>query len=197
MRRLLAVIAGLLLLLGLLGPNAVAGEDRTTDPDDHRPTLTLYATETSSVAISPTGEVDPAEDDPSGFAPGARFLAVDTLYSDEARTKRVGRNDLSCDVTEITGPAEEPTGASLLCSGVIALDDQGSLAWQASVSFAMTEAEDSEAPFATVAITGGTGDFRKAGGQVAIFEEGTPGEDEDSESLTRYEVELLQLKARR
>lgn len=182
MRRLLATGAGAVLVLGLVGTGAMAQADPKHDDD----TLVLYATETASTSISATGVVDPPETDAAAFTAGARFLAVDTLYSDEARTKEVGRNDISCEVTEVVGTAAAPEAATLLCQGVVRLE-AGSLSWQGSTTFAESE-EEPEGPFIQIAITGGTGDFRAAGGTVEVFQE---SEEDDEENLTRYEVDVL------
>ncbi|MCW2614201.1 MAG: hypothetical protein JWN08_1195 [Frankiales bacterium] len=196
MRRLLTVFAGLVLLLGLVVPAAVANggdaperEDRDTG---HRGTaITLYSVETGTVNISPSGEVDPPEDDPDSFAPGARFQAVDLLYSDQARTRKVGRNDISCLVTEVTGN-ETSGSATLLCQGVVRLDGKGSLAWQGAITFLAAESDEDD-PFGTIAITGGTGSFRAAGGQIVLFDQSV----DDEQTLNRYEVDLLRLTAKR
>jgi hypothetical protein len=124
MRRLLTASAGAVLVLGLVGTGTVA----QADAKHHKDTLVLYATETASTTISATGVVDPPETDASAFTAGTRFVSVDTLYSDEARTKKVGRNDISCEVTEVVGTAEAPEAATLLCQGVVRLE-AGSLAW--------------------------------------------------------------------
>lgn len=182
MRRLLTTGAGAVLVLGLVGTGAVAQADPKHDDD----TLVLYATETASTSISATGVVDPPENDPAAFSAGARFVSVDTLYSDEARTKEAGRNDISCEVTEVVGTAAAPEAVTLLCSGVVRLE-AGSLAWQGSTTFAESE-EEVEGPVIEVAITGGTGGFRGAGGEVAVFDESEEG---DAESLSRYEVDVL------
>lgn len=149
--------------------------------------VTLYATETSSTYITATGQVDPPE--AALPAPGDRFVSVDTLYADVARTETVGRNDISCTFTEVSGTTEADVRLSLLCDGVVTLDGQGSLAWQGA---ALLGAEvDPSSPFITVALTGGTGAFTRAGGEVDVFDESTT----ETESLTRYELDLRLLKA--
>ena len=197
MRRPLTVLAALALLLGLLVPAGVAGansDDKRQDRENERrgTSITLYSVETSTVNISPSGEVDPPEDDPDSFGPGARFSAVDLLYRDEDRTTRVGRNDISCLFTEVTG--DEQTGtATLMCHGVVRLDGQGSLTWQGSITFASTDVPEEGDPFGTVAITGGTGAFRAAGGQIVLFDESSS----ETETLNRYEVDLLRLATKK
>jgi hypothetical protein len=155
--------------------------------------LTLYATETAATFITAGGDVI-APDDETMPTAGARFLAVDTLYGDAARTDQVGRNDIECTLTEVTGTSEADASASLLCNGVVTLDGQGTLAWQAAVTFAGMEGEvDPSQPFATVALTGGTGAFTRAGGEVVLFDESTS----EDVSLTRYEVSLLRFRTSR
>lgn len=197
MRRPLTVLAGLALLLGLLVPPGVAaakGDDKSHDRENERwgSSITLYSVETSTVNISPSGDVDPPEDDPDSFGPGARFLAVDLLYRDEDRTRRVGRNDISCVFTEVTGNEETGT-ATLLCHGVVRLDGEGSLTWQGSVTFASTDVPDEGDPFGIVGITGGTGVFRAAAGQIVLFDESVT----ETQTLNRYELDLLRLATKR
>jgi hypothetical protein len=188
-----------LLTLGLLAPAATAGHD-----DDEKgkkkgggaTELTLYANEDAATFITREGEVfegDAEEDDGEEFAPnvGDRFVATETVYADDDRTEAVGRNHIHCTISESSGepePEEEPAFAvSFLCTGVLALDDHGDLSWSGVTTF--TD-EDDDDLIITVAITGGTGDLLGSSGEVAIFDESS----EDDDSLSRYEVTLLDAK---
>ncbi|MFA9428803.1 hypothetical protein [Egicoccus sp. AB-alg2] len=184
-RILPALLAGGLLVTGSTA--ALAGPE---DGDGGGTTLTLYAVEASFTYITATGEVlsdDEAESEQTLPSAGDRFVFVDELYADEARTERVGRNDGECTFTAFTGETEEEFQASLVCHGVVTVDDTGSLAWQGALQFSAAEV-DPEQPFATVAVTGGTGGLVGADGQVRIFDTTAEG---DEQSTTRYEVELL------
>lgn len=178
MRRALAVGSAVALVVLSGGSAAADNHDKGGDGGSGGE-LTLYATESSVTLLTPQGEEAGEEDLPEA---GARFIVVDTLYSDEDRKDEVGRNDLVCTVTEVT----DETSIDVLCSGVVRLDDKGSLAWQGAVTFEATEEESDDEPFIVVAITGGTEDFAEAKGQVEIFDDGSTEE----ESLSRYEVEL-------
>ena len=180
------------LLVGLVAGSATASDRAQGGGRDDRATeLTLYATETAFTLVSATGQVNPPEDDPSAFTAGARLLIVETVFSDEARTKPAGRNDILCTIIEVTGTVEAPGDATLVCDGVIRLNDKGSLTWMGSVTFAAAE-EEPEGAFATLAITGGTGKFRAAGGEITIFDESTTAD----ETLSRYEIDLLRFETK-
>jgi hypothetical protein len=169
MRRVLSVLAALA-LVGLVSGSAAAGDGNGDDGDED---LTWYASESSST-------------DPDPFEAGATFVFVDTLFSDEDREDEVGRNDGACTVTEFEGSEDNPETATIMCTGVITLDDSGTLTWSGAVTFEGEEESDSDEPFATIAITGGTDDHLDAGGEIDVFEEGDEGD-------TRYEVTLLHL----
>lgn len=190
MRRVFTMSATLLLLVGLVGGGVATAGERDHKRDKHRAQeLTLYATEASAVYVTATGEVfeDTAEPE-APPSPGDRFLVVDALFSDEERTKEVGRNLIECTLITAAGEVEEEFAADILCHGVVTLHGKGDLAWQAQ--FSAPEAFQ-EQPFVTVAITGGTGAFDRAGGAVEIFDESP---EEGSETLSRYEVSLLRFR---
>jgi hypothetical protein len=175
MRRALA-LASTIALVALTGGSAAA--DSADNGTSSGKVLTLYATEATSVNLSAQGEEVGDEELPTA---GARFVGVDTLYSDEDREDEVGRNDFVCTITEVS---DEPT-VDVVCSGVVRLDDSGSLAWSGATTFSEEEMSSDE-PFIIVAITGGTEDFTGADGQVKIFDDGST----DDETLSRYEVDL-------
>lgn len=198
MRRIVITLSALLLLIGLVagGGVAAAGEDsRSKQRDDHKAKhLTLYAEETSNTTIPAGG--DPVEGEPDEPpSAGDRFVIVDTLYRDADRTDEVGRNLVECTFISATGETEEEFAADLLCHGVVTLDGKGDIAWQAQTSFSGGEQADPDTPFVTVAITGGTGAFQKAGGQAEIFDISEEGED--APVLSRYEIELRKFKTER
>ncbi|MFA9444930.1 hypothetical protein [Egicoccus sp. AB-alg6-2] len=187
----------LMIVLLVLGSTAAFAEGGTKHRDDHgkkgghhKGVLVLHATETSATYITADGRVftDEDEEEVDDLMPSAgdRFLLVDTLYSDEARTALVGRNDIECTVTAFSGTSEEDFSQNLLCHGVVTVDGAGTLAWQGAVQFSSMTEFDPAMPFATVAITGGTGQYLGASGQAKLFDTST----DDDESLTRYEVKL-------
>jgi hypothetical protein len=179
----------ILLTLGLVLLLVAGAVAALAQPDGRRGQVrfNLYAVEDSFTWITADGTVDPGEDTPPG--PGDRFVTVDTLYSDEARQDEVGRNDVECTFTSASGETEEDFEAQLLCHGVVTLDGAGTLAWQgATDDFADTAGEG---PFIRVGLTGGTGQFRAAGGQVNVFDT-----SEGEEASARYEIRLLTLRRR-
>jgi hypothetical protein len=192
MRRMLTMGAIVALLLGVIGPAASAGDQRHDETGVQ--TMTLFSQETSFTFVTATGEVfadgaEPEPGTPEPFAgPGDRFLLVDTLFSDPERTLEVGRNLVQCTFVTATGETEEEFTADGLCHGVVTLDSQGDLAWQGQ--FRIPESFTEEGPIITVAITGGTAAFERAGGSAAIFDESPEGD----ESLARYEIRLLTFK---
>lgn len=188
--RFIPLLMVVLLALGTTAAFAESGP-KGDGKARHKGVVVLHATETASTYVTADGTVVDEDDIDEQTPPSAgdRFLLVDTLYADEARTQRAGRNDIECTVTEFSGTTEEDFEQHMLCQGVVTLDGAGTLAWQAALHFsAMAEDEfDPEAPFATVAITGGTGDYVGASGQATLFDTSPEGSEE---SLTRYEVQL-------
>jgi len=190
MRTRRMLVTGLVLSLLSLGTGgAVAASAQEKD-------LTFYAEEASSVDVTRTGEVFEGDEDYTPAA-GDRFIIVDKLYSDEARSDAAGRNDIACTVTEFSGefPEGEPAPGDevdfllrFICEGVIDLGDDGTLTWQGAAEFSDETSEGDDVPFITVAITGGTGDFKRAGGQAELFDIGS--DEEGAPVLTRYEVAL-------
>jgi hypothetical protein len=186
----------------------------TPDPDpDTTVTFTLYGVGGEETLITAEGDVfvdeEGLEVEPSV---GDRFVTTDELYEDAERTELVGRNHIDCTITEVVG--ELPTDEqfeniedldldeleyfrlSFTCSGVVEVFGQGTLTWGGVVSFSLDDLieeiefgeELPEAPFITVAITGGTDELIGATGQAELFDEEAPTEDE---IWTRYEVTLL------
>lgn len=180
MRRAALALGSAIALVALTAGSAAADTNGGDNGKDSGDTLTLYATESTSVALSPEGEELGDDEVPTA---GARIVVVDTLYSDEDREDEVGRNDVACTFTEV---ADDEKSANLLCEGVVTLDDEGTLAWSGAASFDFAEEPSEDEPFIVVAITGGTEDFVDAGGQVEIFDDGST----DEENLSRYEVDL-------
>lgn len=205
-----------LVLLVTLGGAALAGatEVQNHDSRNDRPvsTIDLYAVETAFTYVTADGQVFHEEDEETFFAPGAgdRLLIVDTVYDNEARRDRdeVGRNDIVCNITEsrgdFPGPDFDPETDELpddlffsaYCEGVLTLED-GSLSFQGSFTQDaedFTEEVDPDTAFATLAITGGTGDYNRAGGEVSLFDI-SDYDEPDAETVNRYEVTLFALRA--
>lgn len=184
--RFIPIMLLALLILGGTAAYAASGNDNARDKGATE--LTLYGTEIANTYITATGEVVDGDGDGEILpTAGDRFLLVDELYADEERTEAVGHNDIECTVTWFTGTSEEDFEQHLLCQGVVTIHDSGTLAWQAAMEFQAGAEFDPEAPFATVAITGGTGDFLAAAGMAGIFDTGAG----ETETTSRYEVTLV------
>lgn len=203
MRKILRYPLVVSALVGLTAmPAAAHTSHGDTDTDD---TLTLYAVEEDAIYITRQGEVIVDEEAvPATPAQGDGFLSTDALYEDEERTELVGRNHIECTVTEVVGelPTEELEDpddyedfrTTTSCSGVVQLFGQGTLTWSGAATFSLDDlleeiesGYDFDEPFITVAITGGTQELIGANGQVDVFDEEAPTEDE---VWTRYEVQL-------
>jgi len=167
----------------------------------------LYAAESAVTYITREGEVlDEAEAETDNPEVGDRFLATDTVYKDADRTHEIGRNYIQCTFIDIVGeiPMEFPEevadipefAVALMCSGVLELDEHGTMSWSGLTDFTSDDAiaelegtlDPAAEPFIVVAINGGTFEFVGASGEVAIFDEEAPSDDE---TWTRYEVALL------
>jgi hypothetical protein len=94
----------------------------------------------------------------------------------------VGRNDIECTFVEVD---DALSSARLLCQGVIEKQGLGTLSWQAVLAF--SEATSGE-PF-QVAITGGTGAFANAGGEIIVHE--VPSMVNEEFADTVYEIRVL------
>ena len=196
MRRSLVLVLATLMALAVLAPAAGSDDRRGRE---HDKSFTLYATEYSNITITREGEVSENEEE---FAPdlGDRFVVLETVYDDAERTDEVGRNHIECTITHVAGefPEAEPAEGveppffevEFVCSGVLDLQDRGTLSWSGVTGFSSDDftEESSEEPFIVLAITGGTGDLVGASGEVTIFDDPTGSEEE---TLSRYEVSLL------
>lgn len=217
-RTLMAVIAASLLLIASLATAALArGVGRgPASVDSLEPNLVLYAVETNSAffdacpfiseeetpeerdarcaeeAEQPEGGED--EELPDPWVGVLDTIAVDEeTYFDETRQNLAGVNKILC---------TQHFTFTILCEGTLALHD-GNLFWSAYIDFTALEGDEGdepadgtppsnegepETPFATAAITGGTGAYLGAEGHVDIFETSEPDAEQN---LSRYEVHVV------
>jgi len=151
MRRRYAV-AGLAIALGTglwALPSASAGGHDDDGDDRDAMVIRVLAREVDSADLD-LGE--------RGFSLGDRFVFTDNLFR---HGRRVGTDHGECVATRIQRQA-----ASFQCTATAVLRG-GQITAQGAVTFS----EDSSAPF-RLAITGGTGRFRDAGGQAVVRETG-------------------------
>ena len=179
----------------LVGGTAGAGDGKPTDRRTE--SFGLYALpDLEAEAFLPA---DPtAEPPPEGEeipVVGDEFVFTDIVYelggTPEAPAPvgdPVGVNSVRCMIVQVFEAEED---ASSACTGVLSLDGRGDLTFQLRFNFS-----DFEDPgFIQVAITGGTGDFYDAGGQLEVreFPDDDPTNDEEEAFPATYQVEVLHL----
>jgi hypothetical protein len=156
MRRKIILGAILAVLLAIAGvPLAFAGgDDNGDDNGDDVRTLRLTATSLQEA------EIDLGA---SGFSIGDRFVESQNLFRDD---ERVGVGGIDCVLVVFRpgpDPAGEPEAATAQCVATASLP-QGQITVQGLIDFT------DPGPF-TLAITGGTGAYRTAHGEVEVTEE--------------------------
>ena len=110
-----------------------------------------------------------------GLSQGDRFVFSDDVFLDD---EKVGMDGGECVIVLFTpgdDPEGEPEALTAQCVATVMLPD-GQITAQGLVDFAQTE------PF-TIAITGGTGKYRTAHGEVQVTEE--------SEEVDVLDVKLI------
>jgi len=142
--RATAVGAGLV-TAALVIPGSVA----SADPSDAGHGKGNGRTLTFDVEFSPTSYTDLGD---PGFSGGDVIVFNDALFEDG---EQVGHEVGSCVLVDTNGTAN--------CTGVVTLDGRGTIA------FAF---ENAPPPEKVLAITGGSGEFRSAGGEGTLVENG-------------------------
>jgi hypothetical protein len=123
---------------------AAAADGRSSDGEDGDGETLQFDVEFSPPSYTDLG--DP------GFSPADVIVFNDKLLQDD---EQVGHQVGSCVLVGTTDLAN--------CTGVVTLDDRG------TITFAF---ENSQPPEKALAITGGTGEFRTAGGEGTVVESG-------------------------
>jgi hypothetical protein len=195
MRKWLRSLGVVALLAAVLGAGSTAANaNGRTDRKDV--TVSLYATVDTSYdndfapanpALPPPGENDLPK-------VGDRFFFRDILYHNQSATNPgpvdgpIGDNIGGCTVVHVVEPdavhAVEPD-AQIQCLGTITITGLGALSWQGTFKFG----DFIDPGFITVAITGGTGEFFDAGGEIRVSQPNPEAQDTPSV----YEVHLLHL----
>jgi hypothetical protein len=176
MRRVAVLCAGVLLGGVLTSSTALASEDegdRWIAVEDHV-TVVLPNGET----VTEEGEMGGEEQE---FAPpvGTRVFISEALYETQDGTTRgdaAGRTHIECTAQVVP--------AVLACDAVFVLDDGSQLYGSALVDFS----QETQQLALDVAVTGGTGDFDGATGEIALLDIGN--EVAGDETVTRYETHL-------
>ena len=141
--RRVAAVGAVLVVSAVLIPEAAAGARPSADGSGGGRTMRL------DIEFSPPNYTDFA---PTGFSAPDVIVFRDTLLRDG---EPVGHEVGSCVLVDTDGTAN--------CTGVVTLDGRGTIA------FAF---ENAPPPEKTLAITGGTGEFRSAGGEGTLVEAG-------------------------
>ena len=178
MRRI-AVLSGLVLVGGLLGPStALATEDDPQTNDQDR----WIAVEDHFAIVLPDGTTFTEEDAPpeEEFLPpvGSRLFISEALFStDDGSTRgdEVGRTHIECTAQVVP--------ANFMCDAV-AVFDTGS---QLAASVALDFSTESEVASFDIAVTGGTGDYFGATGALTLTDI-SPSEEE---TVSLYEANLV------
>jgi hypothetical protein len=162
MRRKIILGAILVLLLAIAGvPLAFAGGDDNGDDNDDGDVRTLQLT----ARTLQEAEIDLGA---SGFSVGDRFIESQNLFRGD---ERVGVGGIDCVLVLFRpgpDPEGEPEAATAHCVATASLP-QGQITVQGLIDFT------DPGPF-TLAITGGTGAYRTAHGEVEVTEQ-TPEVD--------------------
>jgi hypothetical protein len=141
--RRVAAVGAVLVVSAVLIPEAAAGARPSADGGGGGRTMRF------DVEFSPPNYTDFG---PTGFSAPDVIVFRDTLLRDG---ETVGHEVGSCVLVDTAGTAN--------CTGVVTLDGRGTIA------FAF---ENAPPPEKTLAITGGTGEFRSAGGEGTLVEAG-------------------------
>jgi hypothetical protein len=174
MRRI-AVLSGLVLVGGLIGPATAAADQGS----DHGNGLDRWiAVQDHFVAVLPDGQTLTGGSGPSQGAPpaGTRVLISEVLHDTpdgNTQGKEVGRSHIEC--------TAQAVNQKLLCDAALAFDNGSQLFISAVV--------DANGPTTAfdVAVTGGTGDWFGATGAVTITDI-SPSHDQ---SVSRYEADVV------
>jgi hypothetical protein len=173
-----AMLSGLVLMGGLLGPStAFASQD-----EGHDAQVRWIAVEDQFAVVLPNGETFTGEEEggpeEEELPPvGARLFIGEALYAtDDGKTRggQVGRTHIECTVQVVT--------TTFLCDIAFVLDDGSQLHGSVAVDFSTeTEALQFDIP-----VTGGSAGFSGAAGVVSLTDiSSTP-----DETVTLYEVDV-------
>jgi Dirigent-like protein len=178
MRRI-AVLSALVLTGGLLGPSTALAEE---DSHDNR----WIAVEDHFAIVLPDGETFTGDEEPMGEEEpppvGTQLFISEVLYEatdDDERGDEVGRSHIEC--TAQVAPV------NFSCDATFVFDDGSQLHGTVVFDFGMEETAE---PFQLdVAVTGGTGEFSGATGEIALLDITDP-DDPEAETTTLYEADV-------
>jgi hypothetical protein len=148
--RLGAAVASVLVLASVAVASATSSGDRSTDAD-HRKVVVLDLAGHIDVITAP---------EPKDVSVGDQFIVRSTLFH---KGTAVGEESNICAITR--GEPDKPV--TLYCSGVDTLP-AGQIAWQGSIDYGPDGLPTADPYF--LAITGGTGKYRTAHGEIQVQE---------------------------
>jgi hypothetical protein len=179
MRRI-AVLSGLVLVGGVLGPStAFAGEDGNSGHNPNR----WIAVEDNFAVVLPDGQTftgDPGPLDPNNPpAVGTRLFISEALHkTDNGSTPgdEVGHSQIECTAQVVK--------LNFLCDAALVFDSGSQLTASVHLDFSNPSTEGQ--PF-DIAVTGGTNDFFGATGQIHATDISTSA----NETVTLYDADLV------
>ncbi|MCV2489925.1 hypothetical protein OF117_11175 [Geodermatophilus sp. YIM 151500] len=183
MRRI-AVLSVLVLAGGLTGSSAAVAAE--ADPGvDHQ----WIGVEDTFALVLPDGQTFTGDEEApppeEGIQPGTQVFIGEALYAtDDGETlgDEIGRTHIEC--------LGQAVPDNLVCDIAFVLDSGSQLHGTVHVDFS-TPPENETDPFQLdIAVTGGTGDFSGATGEVALLDI-TPTDDPNAEVTTLYEAALV------
>jgi len=163
--RIGAAVASVLVLAGVAVASAASsGDNRSTDQDDRKVVvldLAVKLVETDTVFID-AGPTDPNRNEVTPDDEGDGFV----LHSELSHKGRpIGEESNICTFASVE---EEPdAGFTVLCTGVDSLPG-GQITWQARIRYGPGEPPMADPYFQ--AISGGTGKYRTAHGEIRVQE---------------------------
>ena len=183
MRRIAVLSAGVF-VVGLLGQgSALAAEDESTGQDDR-----WIAVEDHFAVVLPNGETF-TEDNPPPMEQedvlppvGTRLFISEALYdTDDGSTRgsEIGRTHIECTI--------QVAEANTLCDIAFVFNDGSQLHGTVHIDFgAQSETEPLQLD---IAVTGGTGAYSGASGEVSLLDISDPN-DPNAEIVSLYEADL-------
>jgi hypothetical protein len=178
MRRI-AVLSGLILVGGLLGPSTAYA---TQDGGDHHDHVRWIAVEDKFAVVLPDGKTFTDENSgPTDELPpvGSRLFISEVLHKAKAgdkQGKEIGRTHIECTAQVVEG--------TFLCDAAFVFDSGSQLLASVHADFSM----DTGPEAFDIAVTGGTGDYFGACGVVSVTD---ISDDPQTETVTLYKTDLV------
>jgi hypothetical protein len=157
MRRNLGIAIAVVVALALVVSNftlAAGSDNANADDREHSQTIQLTATSFANQDV---------DVDPSGLSLGDYFVATENLFR---QGKKVGTDHAVCTLTRLEPPTGTPKRFAVQCLVTLVLPD-GQITVQGVRTGSLSAQQP---PRFTLAITGGTGAYKTAHGQIRIVD---------------------------